>query len=74
MIASKPMNESRRARGSNRGGCGGGYEQTDPDYEEKKLKRLKQEYLDMDPMWRSTFLASLSRFEQNYVTGKIQPH
>lgn len=60
--------KSQRARGGNRGGCGGGYEATDPDYEDKKLKRLREDYLALAPEWRSTFLAGLSRFEQDFCT------
>ena len=64
---------SSRARGSNRGGCGGGgYEQTNPDYNQDKLKRLKSEYEVMDPRWRRMFLEGLSPYEQAYVTGKIR--
>lgn len=61
-----------RARGSNRGGCGGGYEATDPDYAVKRLAQLKREYRSLDTEWREVFLGGLSRFEQDVVTGKVR--
>lgn len=66
------IKQSSRARGANRGGIGGGYEATNPDYNSDKLRRLKAEYNAMDIRWRDTFLAGLSRFEQKFVTGQIQ--
>lgn len=65
--------KSGRARGPNRGGCGGGYEPTDPDYEAKKLARLKREYAALEPRWRETFLAGLSRWEREQVTKGARP-
>ena len=56
-----------RARGPNRGGVGGGYERTDPDYEAHKLQRNTAEYLALEPQWRATFLRGLSRFEREQV-------
>ncbi len=64
---SAKIQASSRARGSNRGGTGGGYEATDPDYAEKRLARLTAEFKALAPEWRGTFLAGLSRFEQGYV-------
>jgi hypothetical protein len=60
---------SHRARGSNRGGCGGGYEITDPDFESKKLAKLRQDYLACPPEWRERFAKGLSKFELNFVTS-----
>ena len=65
------VKQSSRARGPNRGGCGGGYERTDPDYDEKRLKQLRRDYLLLAPQWRRTFLDGLSRYEQDYVQGKV---
>jgi hypothetical protein len=65
----KAIKASSRARGSNRGGCGGGFEITDPDYCEKKLAKLKADYLACPPEWRETFTKGLSRFEVGQVTG-----
>jgi len=59
-----------RARGANRGGCGGGYEATDPDYNDKRLASLRREYKALEPQWRTVFLSGLSRFEQDVVTGR----
>ena len=59
-----------RARGGNRGGCGGGYEPTDPDYEDKRLAALRREYRDCPEQWRAVFLTGLSRFEQDYLTKR----
>jgi len=38
---SRTLRHSERARGQNQGGCGGGYEPTDPDYDEKRLRQLR---------------------------------
>ena len=62
------MNQSQRARGGNRGGCGGGFERTNPDYDADKLRRLRADYASLDPKWRPTFLQGLSKFEQKFVT------
>ena len=64
------ISSSHRARGSNRGGCGGGYEVTDPDYADKRLLQLRRDYLACPPEWRECFTRGLSRFELNFVTGK----
>ena len=61
------MARSERARGSNRGGCGGGYEATNPDYESDKLRRLRQTYRALSPEYRRVFLEGLSRWEQKAV-------
>lgn len=60
----KKMNQSSRARGGTRGGIGGGYELTDPDYEDKRIHRLKQDYMSLEPAWRERFLAGLPRTDQ----------
>ncbi len=67
----KRMSSTQRARGSNRGGCGGGFEPTNPDYDAQKLQRLRADYLATDPQWQPTFLSGLSKYEQKFVTGKI---
>lgn len=64
------MRNPTRARGANRGGCGGGYEQTNPDYERDKLRRLRQTYDELAPQFRDTFLEGLSRWEQKVVTDR----
>ncbi|MDE2020713.1 MAG: hypothetical protein KGJ13_10290 [Patescibacteria group bacterium] len=61
---------SSRARGENRGGCSGGYEPTNPDYDRQKLLRLRREYDALDPRWRPTYLKGLSRFEREFVTNR----
>ena len=64
------ISRSHRARGSNRGGCGGGYEATNPDYADEHLAKLRQDYLSCPPEWRECFTRGLSRFELNFVTSK----
>ena len=54
------MKQSSRARGGNRGGIGGGYERTDPDWDIKRIQRLRAEYDSLDPIWRQTYLKGLS--------------
>lgn len=54
------MKQSSRARGGNRGGIGGGYERTDPDWDIKRIQRLRAEYDSLDPSWRQTYLKGLS--------------
>ena len=66
----KAVGKPGRARGGNRGGTGGGYERTDPDYSHKRLARLKAEYADVEEEWRGTFLGGLTRFEQDFVQGR----
>lgn len=63
--------KTSRARGGNRGGCGGGYERTDPDYESKRLRKLRADYLATHPNWRGVFLEGLSRFERGVAEGKV---
>lgn len=68
----RAIKQSGRARGGNRGGCGGGSEPTDPDYASKKLRKLRADYEKLDPEWRKTFLDGLSRFERKFVVGDIR--
>ena len=62
--------KSSRARGSTRGGCGGGYEQTSETYDADKLRKLRGEYDRLWPRWRKAFLKGLSRYEQAVVTDR----
>ena len=64
------VNQSSRARGSNRGGCGGGYERTNPDFDGDKLRRLRADYDALEPHWRPVFLGGLSQFEQRVCTDR----
>lgn len=64
------ISRSSRARGSNRGGCGGGYEQTDPDYHQKRIARMKKEVAELPPEWREWYLAGLSRGDRAAVERK----
>ena len=59
--------QSSRARGSNRGGIGGGYEHLDPDWEGKRLRRLRTEYDSLDPQWQEAYLVSLSKLDRSLV-------
>ena len=61
---------SSRARGSNRGGTGGGYEQTDPDWAEKRLRRLRQEYESLEPYWQERYLKGLPLADRVALTRK----
>lgn len=69
---SHTLRHAERARGPNRGGCGGGYESTDPDYDAKRLRQLRDDYNGLDARWHRTFLDGLSRFEQDFVLGKVR--
>ena len=64
------VSKSSSARGSNRGGCGGGYERTNPEYDGDKLRRLRREYDAMEPGWRPVFLEGLSRYEKEVVVNR----
>ncbi len=64
------MTKGERARGGNRGGCGGGYEATSDTYEADKLRRLRQTYDALDARYRPVFLAGLSRWEQRAVKDR----
>lgn len=64
------LKASKRAFGNNGGASGGGWEPTDPDYEHKRLARLKRDYLEMSDEWRDCFLGGLNRFERDWVTGR----
>ena len=64
------LSKSQRARGATRGGIGGGYERTNPDYDGDKLRRLRAEYDAMAPQWRPIFLDGLSRFERAVVENR----
>jgi hypothetical protein len=66
------VTKSQRARGSNRGGCGGGYEQTSDTYDSDRLREMRQAYLSLDPKWRGVMLQGLSRFEREVVAGRAQ--
>ena len=66
----KTMAKSSSARGGNRGGCGGGYEATNPEYDNDKLRKLRADYDALEPQWRGVFLAGLSKFEQKVVTDR----
>lgn len=61
------LGKSRRARGGNRGGVGGGYEQTDPDWDRKRIQRLRAEHDSLEPRWRETYLKGLSDADRRAV-------
>jgi hypothetical protein len=62
--------QSKRAGnvGGHRGGLGGGYERTDPDYERKRLRRMAAEYSSLDEHWRKTYLGGLSDTDRRALT------
>jgi hypothetical protein len=59
--------QSSRARGANRGGTGGGYEQTDPDWEIKRIRRLRAEYDSLTPGWKELYMRGLSEADKRAV-------
>lgn len=61
---------SSRARGGNRGGIGGGYEATDPDWEIKRIQRLRAEYDSLEGRWRETYLKGLSKEDARRVINR----
>lgn len=61
------INKSSRARGGNRGGTGGGYERTDPDFDRKRVQRMRAEYDSLQGAWRETYLRGLSREDKRAV-------
>jgi len=68
------MTGSSRARGSNRGGCGGGgYERTDPDFEVKRVQRIHADYLALDGLWREQFIRSLPKADQFALDRLLNP-
>jgi len=64
---------SSRARGGNRGGTGGGYEQTDPDFYIKRIQRMRAEYDSLDKRWQETYLHGLSHEDARRVTNRSDP-
>jgi hypothetical protein len=66
----KRIQSSSRARGSNRGGVGGGYEHLDPDFDLKRLQRMRAEYDSLEPHWQETYLKGLSREDARQVLNR----
>ena len=64
------INRSSRARGANRGGVGGGYERTDPDYDLKRIQRMRAEYDSLEGSWRETYLRGLSKEDARRVVNR----
>ena len=58
------VTKSHRARGGCRGGIGGGYERTDPDYLQKRLRQMCAEYNSLEPQWRKAYLDGLDRTDK----------
>lgn len=61
------IKQSSRARGANRGGIGGGYEPLDPDFDVKRIQRLRAEYDSLDQRWKQTYLKGLSASDKRAV-------
>jgi|PlaIllAssembly_1097288.scaffolds.fasta_scaffold06729_5 hypothetical protein len=59
--------QSSRARGGNRGGVGGGYEQTDPDFDRKRIARMRAEYDSLSPAWQRTYLRGLDETDKRAI-------
>ena len=66
------VKSSQRARGSNRGGCGGGYERTDPDYQNHRLAKMRQEYLSLPSNWKEQYLGGLGKFDKAILLESIK--
>mgnify|MGYP001305433131 FL=1 len=64
------IKSSSRARGANRGGVGGGYEATNPDWQIKRIQLLRAEYDSLDQHWRKTYLKGLSREDARNVVKR----
>lgn len=64
------IKQSSRARGGNRGGVGGGFEITDPDWELKRIQRMRAEYDSLDRRWRETYLKGLSKEDARRVVNR----
>ena len=64
------VKHSSRARGGNRGGIGGGYEPTDPDWDRKRIQRLRAEYDSLDQHWRQTYLKGLNQADRHAVLNR----
>lgn len=58
--------------GGARGGCGGGYEQTNPDYVENRTRQLVQDYFKLEPRWRETFLDSMHAKDRQTVLAAVR--
>lgn len=70
MASQRSVKASQRARGSNRGGVGGGYEATDPDWESKRIRRLRAEYDSLEGHWKDSYLKGLSRADARGVLNR----
>ena len=56
------------------GGTGSGnYERTDPDWNEKRIARMREEYRSLSLEWRSQYLHGLSRADRDAVLKKNTP-
>ena len=64
------ISTSQRARGSNRGGCGGGYEQTDPEWDNTRAKTLRAEYDSLDKKYREMYLKGLNKYDRWLVLNR----
>ena len=64
------ISTSSRARGGNRGGTGGGYEQTDPEWETTRIRTLRAEYDSLDKFWRAAYLKGLNQADRRAVTDR----
>jgi len=49
---------------------GGGYERTDPDYDLKRIQRMRAEYDSLEGSWRETYLRGLSEADKRAVFNR----
>lgn len=53
------------------GGTGSGnYERTDPDYRDKRIARMRDEYNSLPKEWKGSYLAGLDRSDRDAVLNK----
>lgn len=62
------IKKSARARGSSRGGCGGGcWERLDPDFDIHRLQKMKEELKSLPSKWQKEYLSGLGRYDRNVL-------
>ena len=49
---------------------GSKFDQTDPDYEDHRLQRMRAEYHSLPPEWREMYLAGLRKKDAEAVVAK----
>jgi len=52
---------------------GSKFDQTDPDYDEHRLQRMRAEYRSLSPEWHGLYLAGLSKKDAEAVVARQNP-